>query len=1139
VANSPYWDNVNYADAGAVTWGSGTVGAVGLVSAANSLVGSSLNDRVGLNGTTLLNNGNYVVTSKNWNSSLGAVTWGSGTGGLIGPVSAANSLVGSTSNDSVGSGGVTPLTNGDYMVSTTSWKNGAIASAGAATWGSGTVGVSGAVPTGNSLVGTTASDMLGYNSNYNKNGFALPGGNFLVASDSYAGGKGQVLVGSAPPAGVPAGNISFADSTGQALSITASSLTAALAGGTAVTLQASNDITVNSAITVSGTTGGALTMQAGRNINLNASLTTANGNFSAIAGDTGAISADRLAGTPTITLASGTRINAGTGTVTLAAINGNIVNSSGTLAPITTSGAGRWLTYSAAPATDTSAMTTSNKHYNEPYSLTPPGYAALGNWALYSIAPVLTLTPDTLAVTYGTAPVITRTYTGFIGGDSATTAGISGTALYTVGGTKSTSDNYIKGSHEVTYTSGLLSSLGYTFIDKASSLNELTVNAKPLTISAITADNKVYDATTAATVNVVGAIFTGLVTGDVVTVGATGTFATKDVATGKTVTLVNTVAGADLANYTVTNQATTTANISAKQLTSGLSVAASKTYDGTTAATVIGTAALPGSEVAGSGTTADGKPYTGDAVTINPGTVTGTYNSKNVATADTVTFSGVSLTGAQAGNYSLIGNTQAATIAKAPLNVTATTVTKTYDGTLTAVGTGTVGAIAGAGDSVNSAGSEAFLDKNFGTNKTVRASGVTIKDANAVDMSNNYTVTYIDNSASTINKAALTVTATAVTKTYDGTVTAAGAVTVGAIAGSGAGESLSGAGSEAFLDKNFGTNKTVRASGVTIKDAGNADVSSNYTITYVDNSASIINKAALNVTATAITKTYDGTLSTIGTGTVGAIAGAGAGEVVLSAGSEAFLDKNFGIADKTVRASGVTIKDSGNADVSGNYTITYTDNTASTINKAPLNITATNVTKTYDGTLTAIGTGTVGTIAGAGAGEAVLSAGSELFLDKNFGDANKTVRASGVTIKDSGNADVSGNYTITYTDNTVSTINKAALTLTPVSNTKTYDGNIISTAAVTVGGSKAVGDTVTVAEQFASKNVLGTNGSTLGVKPGYTILDAGNVDMSGNYTITDSATATGTITRLNSVTWTGGATGNWVRPCQLGRRRGA
>ena len=65
-------------------------------------VGSGYGD----SGVTALSNGNYVVSSPNWTNgaaaSAGAVTWGSGTAGVSGPVSASNSLVGSTANDSVG-----------------------------------------------------------------------------------------------------------------------------------------------------------------------------------------------------------------------------------------------------------------------------------------------------------------------------------------------------------------------------------------------------------------------------------------------------------------------------------------------------------------------------------------------------------------------------------------------------------------------------------------------------------------------------------------------------------------------------------------------------------------------------------------------------------------------------------------------------------------------------------------------------------------------------------------------------------------------------------------------------------------------------------------------------------------------------
>ena len=69
---------------------------------------------------------------------------GAGVRGLAGVVSSANSLIGSTASDLVGYG-VIALTNGNYVILSTSWQNGAVTGAGAVTWGSGTTGVSGVV----------------------------------------------------------------------------------------------------------------------------------------------------------------------------------------------------------------------------------------------------------------------------------------------------------------------------------------------------------------------------------------------------------------------------------------------------------------------------------------------------------------------------------------------------------------------------------------------------------------------------------------------------------------------------------------------------------------------------------------------------------------------------------------------------------------------------------------------------------------------------------------------------------------------------------------------------------------------------------------------------------------------------------
>jgi hypothetical protein len=164
VVNSPYWDNGSIPDVGAVTWVNGGVSTSGVVSTTNSLVGSSAGDQVGLGGSALLN-GSFVVTSNDWanGSALkaGAVTWVSGSTGLIGAVSAANSLVGSTAGDQVGSAGITSLSNGNYVILSPHWHNGSVVDAGAVTWGNGMVGANGIISAANSLVGSTTNDVVG------------------------------------------------------------------------------------------------------------------------------------------------------------------------------------------------------------------------------------------------------------------------------------------------------------------------------------------------------------------------------------------------------------------------------------------------------------------------------------------------------------------------------------------------------------------------------------------------------------------------------------------------------------------------------------------------------------------------------------------------------------------------------------------------------------------------------------------------------------------------------------------------------------------------------------------------------------------------------------------------------------------
>jgi hypothetical protein len=170
---------------GAATWGDGTTGITGTVSSSNSLVGSNANDRVSSHGIIVLSNGNYVVRSPGWNGNRGASTWGDGTTGIVGIVSSANSLVGSNANDNVGQV-VTALSNGNYVVSSQNWNG----SRGAATWGDGSTGIFGTISSSNSLVGSNANDRVS-----NNGIIALSNGNYVVASSQSNGFRGSATWG--------------------------------------------------------------------------------------------------------------------------------------------------------------------------------------------------------------------------------------------------------------------------------------------------------------------------------------------------------------------------------------------------------------------------------------------------------------------------------------------------------------------------------------------------------------------------------------------------------------------------------------------------------------------------------------------------------------------------------------------------------------------------------------------------------------------------------------------------------------------------------------------------------------------------------------------------------------------------------
>ncbi len=337
IFDSPGFGIPSVGTEGAVTWADGTKTTTGIISAANSLVGltaRNLEDII----VTPLANGNYVVNSYK------AFTWGNGTTGTSGTVSAANSLVGSQNFAGVGYygvNGVTALTNGNYVVASTILANGV----GAVTWGNGTTGINGTVSAaisfagvglqkaltdGNYLAssgrgitwvnGSTGKTIDGQNVNTPQNS-TVPltpisppwSRNFSASSHEHVfvfnvltNAQDRSFDSRRITVGFPDANLLTFDRGGaRTLNVTPDLFALSLNAGKAVVSQATATIAVISPIVTDNPTGngGALTLQSQGTLNLDANITTDNGNLT-------------LLGT-TITTSVGTTFTTGTGTLNL------------------------------------------------------------------------------------------------------------------------------------------------------------------------------------------------------------------------------------------------------------------------------------------------------------------------------------------------------------------------------------------------------------------------------------------------------------------------------------------------------------------------------------------------------------------------------------------------------------------------------------------------------------------------------------------------------------------------------------------------------------------------------------------------------------------------------------------------------
>jgi hypothetical protein len=307
------------------------------------------------------------------------------------------------------------------------------------------------------------------------------------------------------------------------------------------------------------------------------------------------------------------------------------------------------------------------------------------NWNPASTSCSFTVSP---AILVPTVTVKTKVYDGTTVGSTNTVAlagKAAGDTVVTISGaTVQFEDKHIGTSKPATVSGlalgGVAAPKYILSITTVESSGDIT--ARPITVRAVTDNAKVYDGTTASAV--LPAITAGtLGAGD--TGEWTQTFNNKNVGNGKTLTPAGAVNdGNGGSNYTVTFSTRLTGVILTRPATvSGASVS-TKVYNGDTAAAIIGGDLVNGID--------------GDLLTLN--SAIGVF-AQAAAGQDIPVTPAFSLSGTDAGNYTLSQPALTGTITPKELTVTgATAANKIYDGSTAATITGAVLVGILAGDDV-------------------------------------------------------------------------------------------------------------------------------------------------------------------------------------------------------------------------------------------------------------------------------------------------------------------------------------------------------------------------------------------------------------------------------------------------------
>jgi len=580
-----------------------------------------------------------------------------------------------------------------------------------------------------------------------------------------------------------------------------------------------------------------------------------------------------------------------------------------------------------------------------------------------------------------------------------------------------------------------------------------------------------------------------------VTVGGGGSFAGKDVGNSIAVTSALSLGGTNASDYSLTQPGGLAANITPFVLTIS-ATGVNRAYNGTTLATV----AL------------SDNGFIGDNITPTYGSAS--FASKNVSNGIAISVTGITLGGTDASNY--IGNYTASTTANitpALLTVSGLSGTnRTYNGTTMDALSGTAvlnGLVAGETLTLGNKADGTLASANAGSEAVTTA--ITI--GNGTGSASNYNLTQPTLGNVTIAKALLTVSTSKVTKTYDGTLTAAGTpiVTSGTLfsnaSNGGTADVLTG-GSFAFTNANAGTgNKTVTVSGIGVNDGNGGG---NYTISQANNTTSTINPAPLTVSGLSGTnRVYNGTTLDALSGTA-VLSGLLSGQTLIlgNTANGTLASANAGSEAVT---TAITIAN-GTGGLTSNYTLTQPTLANVTIAQAPLTVTGLSGTnRIYNGSTVDVLSGT-----------AVLHGlvGSQtLTLVKNgtLASANAGSEALTGAITLANGTGVASNYSLTQPTLANVTIAQAPLTVTGLSGTnRTYNGTTVDALSGTaVLHGLVTGQTLTLGNT-ADGTLASANAGSEAVTTSLTL--ANGTGLASNYSLTQPTLTNVSISKATLTT---------------------